>query len=139
MSFAAANKNRPETKFVVLEDAERSNTPVGIHIALYHDYEFKTIELPTAPLMLQVTVVAKDSAMLSWQPPAFGSLSFKCYEVAYNELGVKHSRTKQSNETFILVDGLEPSKEYRFGFELLRSSVEFLGTKAYGNIFVSFD
>lgn len=113
LTFAAANKSRPATRFMVVEDALESEAPAGTRIALYKDYEFENVEIPTAPLLLQATKIVHNSVSLSWQPPLRGLAFVMNYKIMCVGISVKDIRNLSTKQTSTLVDDLEPFTVYK--------------------------
>lgn len=116
INFAVANRGRRlNTTFLAVEDTQPSQHPVGVRIELYQDYGDKrvTIELPSAPTLLQATSGKLNSVTLSWQPPKNGADWVRNYEVRVRKQGRNPCiRTMLVEETSTTIRKLETKTNY---------------------------
>ena len=117
-SFAKANEQAKETKFVVTSSSSDELTEEGAVIELYEDCKKELFELPSQPGKPSATSVTHSSIQVKWSKPKYGSQNVKFYTVFYCDLSSSPEQWKieqtSGSKDSITVEGLGPQKKYCF-------------------------
>ena len=118
-SFAQANKDDEDVKFVVTDSSEDDGIQddkgaLVLHYEFGSPEEFEPPDQPSKPTAAHVT---HKSVQLEWKQPQYGVQSIKSYTVLYRYTDDpgdwKTQKTKQA-ETAITINQLVPQGEYVF-------------------------
>ena len=119
-SFAQANKDDEDVKFVVTDSSEDDGIQddkgaLVLHYEFGSPEEFEPPDQPSKPTAAHVT---HENVQLEWKQPQYGVQSIKSYTVLYRSTDDppgdwKTQKTKQA-ETAITINQLVPQAEYVF-------------------------
>ena len=115
-SFAKANEQAKETKFVVTSSSSDELSEEGAVIELYENCKKEVFEPPSQPGKPTATSVTHSSIQVKWSKPEYGSQNVKFYKVFYRDHRCSPEQwiAEQSAINSITVENLGPQKKYCF-------------------------
>ena len=120
ISFAKANKEKEQIKFIVA-DCSEEDSEGGSELILYENGVPENFDPPLHPRNVKPSSsddITECSIGLTWSKPEYGSESVDSYTVWYGKVGdLDHTwkiKEIKGDETAATIDGLEAETEYSF-------------------------
>ena len=98
-SFAKANEDSADTKFIVTDLSEENDDmpDEGADILLYSGGPSESYEPPSQPGKPKCSSITHDSIQLTWSKPQYGSKNIQSYTVLYHQEGDSPDQWKEQN------------------------------------------